>query len=700
MSSPFRAAYAAAALYAVLNLQISNAQTLPPSDPGAGSVASSGLPLFVTVTANRSPLAIQRTGSAISVISEETIRKANPASMADVLRQVPGLSLTETGGPGAVTPVRMRGADARHTLVLVDGIRVNDATSVGGDFDFGGLAPGDIERIEVLRGPQSALYGSDAIGGVINIITRRGRRGPPRAYIQVEGGSYATKSVRAGISGATEDVSYAFSVNALQSAGFSRFGHRVRRIESALLRPLENDSVARGGASGRVAWRPLQGVEFEIGGTFSRTLSQTDNAFGTAEDTPDKYRLANASGFAKATVESFEGRLRNSVTLFAHRTERQSRCAAFGFNCFYQSATNPLNFNSANIAESRFTGERRGVEYQGDLKLGQFGTLIFGARHEREDARFGALALSPRPDFGHRYKANRVTNSVFALHQLPIGDRTDLSFGARLDKPDDTRAFLTWRATAAHRITETGTKLRASIGTGAKAPSLYQQFSIYGPLASRNPALRPERSLGYDVGIDQELLGGKARVSATLFENRFRNFIEFDGRRGLINNAFFPFTFPVGQYVNLSRAHTRGIELSAEATIIDGLLSTRGSFTWQEAKTDTTFGGVIDGAKLLRRPTQQGFLAFTLTPLAGLTIEPHVTFVGKQVDQARLPGTFSSFRRNLAPYATVGLKVDYAITPNLTVYARGENLTNARYQEVFNYGTAGRSGYVGLRATW
>jgi vitamin B12 transporter len=699
MSRSRQAAFAAAgALCAIVHSQISYAQSPTPSASQADS--SSGLPLFVTITANRSPLALQRTGSAITVVGEEAISKANPASMADVLRQVPGLSLTETGGPGAVTPVRIRGADARHTLVLVDGVRVNDATSVGGDFDFAGLAPTDIERIEVLRGPQSALYGSDAIGGVINIITRRGRRGAPRAFVQVEGGSYGTKSLRAGVSGATDVVSYAFSVHALESAGFSRFGHRVRRIESRLLRPLENDSVARGGASGRVAWRPLQGVELEIGGSFSRTLSQTDNAFGTAEDTPDKYRLANASGFARATVDTFDGRLKNSVTLFAQQTDRRSRCAAFGFNCFYQDSLNPTNFNGANIADSRFEGARRGVEYQGDLKLGAFGTLIVGARHEREEGRFAALALAPVPTLGHRYRANRDTNSVFALHQLPVGERTDLSFGARLDKPDDTRAFFTWRVTAAHRITETGTKLRASIGTGAKAPSLFQQFSVYGPQAAGDPALRPERSLGYDVGVDQDLLGGRAKISATFFENRFRNLIEFDGRRGLINNVFFPFTFPIGQYVNLSRATTRGVELSAEATLIEGWLTARGSFTWQEAKSGTTFGGVIDGAKLLRRPAQQGYLAFTLTPIAGLTIEPHVTFVGKQVDQVRLPGTFGSFRRNLAPYATLGLKAEYAVTQNLTLYARGENLTNARYQEVFNYGTAGRAGYVGLRATW
>ena len=655
--------------------------------------------LEVVVTANRSPTAIQRVGSAITVISAEEIQARNPASFADVLRRVPGVSLTETGGPGGVTSVRLRGNDARHTLVLVDGVRVNDPTDVGGGFDFSSLSAQDIERIEVLRGPQSALYGSDAIGGVVNIITRKGR-GEPKTFVQIEGGSFGTKSVRAGVSGGTQTLSYAFAVNQLNSAGFSRFGERVRRIESTSFTKLEPDSLNRGGASGRIAWRPFQGIELEVGGQVSRTLSQTDNAFGQAEDTGGKDRLYSGSGFARLSLDTFDGLWKHSLTAFTNQTDRRSRCAALGFNCFIPDAGNPTNFSGFDVADSKFKGQRNGIEYQGNIRLGGFGSLIIGAKTERENARFSAIALAPVTVPGDRNSANRTTNSVFALQQISLGERTDVSLGGRIDKPDDTDAFFTYRATVAHRIIETGTKLRASLGTGAKAPSLFQQFSVFGPRASGDPGLRPERSIGYDAGIDQDLFNNRLKLSATIYQNRLRNAIEFDGTRGLLNTVFAPFVFPVGQYVNLSRATTQGVELSADIVLVEDLLRARGSFTFQDARSKTSFGSLQNGDKLLRRPEQQGFFALTLTPIKNLTLEPSVSFVGRQVDIARLPGTFNSFRRDLAPYALLGLRAEYAVTSNVTVYARGENLTNTRYQEVFNYGTAGRSVYGGVRATW
>jgi vitamin B12 transporter len=652
--------------------------------------------LFVTVTANRSPTSIQRTGSAITVISADDIRSSNPASVADLLRSVPGVSISETGGPGGSTALRLRGNDARHTLVLIDGVRVNDPTDVGGGFDFSSLATRDIERIEVLRGPQSALYGSDAIGGVVNIITTRGR-GKPSAYIQTEAGSRGTVSVNTGVSGSTETTSYAFSLNHIKSDGFSRFGHRIRRVEN-VLGTLEPDSWNRSGASGRVSWRPLDGVELEIGGQYSRSLTQTDNAFGFDEDTRGKDRQFSASGFAKASVETFEGRWKHSLTAFSSISDRRSRCDIVGFSCYYQDPLDRTSFNPADRVDSGFRGLRSGAEYQGDIRLGSFGTLIIGARHERERAEFTSNALLPVFIKGYASSADRVTNSVFALHQLRLGERTDISLGGRVDRPDDTQAFFTWRATLAHRILETGTKLRSSVGTGAKAPSLYQQYSEYGPLASGAAALRPERSIGYDIGIDQELFEGRVKLSATAYENRLRDLIEFDSSRGLVNPVFF---YNIGQYVNVSRATTKGIELAGTADILPGLLRARANFTWQDARAKSSFGSLNAGDKLLRRPTQQGAFALTYTPTEKLTIEPFVTYVGRQVDIARPQGTFGpSARRTLAPYATLGIRTDYKLNDHLKLYARAENLTNARYQEIYNYGTAGRSVYGGIRASW
>jgi vitamin B12 transporter len=186
----------------------------------------------VVVTATRTPQPIQRAGSAITVITAEEIERAavSPTrSVDDLFRRVPGVSLTQAGGPGQVQTVRIRGGDVRHTLVLIDGIRVNDPVSTGREFDFANLVLADIERIEVLRGPQSALYGSDALGGVINIITRRGR-GAPRASVAIEGGSFNTKEARGSVSGGNERVDFSVGFAGLDTDGFSAFGYRIPRL--------------------------------------------------------------------------------------------------------------------------------------------------------------------------------------------------------------------------------------------------------------------------------------------------------------------------------------------------------------------------------------------------------------------------------------------------------------------------------------
>ena len=204
-------------------------------------------PLEITITANRSPTQIQRTGSAITVISSEEIRKTNPGSLVDALRMVPGLDLSETGGPGSSTNLRLRGANSGQTLVLIDGMRLNDPSAGSGEFDFSTVPSGLIDRIEVLRGPQSALYGSDAMGGVVNIITKRGK-GPLTTFAQIEGGSYGTLSSNAGFYGTNGPWSYSFAASALHSDGFSRYGYRIRRLNGYA--PLEKDATNSMGPSG------------------------------------------------------------------------------------------------------------------------------------------------------------------------------------------------------------------------------------------------------------------------------------------------------------------------------------------------------------------------------------------------------------------------------------------------------------------
>jgi vitamin B12 transporter len=619
----------------------------------------------IVVTATRTPLAISQAGSAISVITAEEIAKVPQNSIVEVFRRVPGLTVNQSGGPGSATTVRIRGAEARQTLVLIDGVRVNDPAQGSNEFDFANLMPVDIERIEVLRGPQSALYGSDAMGGVINIITRKGR-GAPRFSTGTEVGSYGSKGARAAVSGGTDRLSYAFSLTGYDTAGFSRYGYRIGRIERTRLWPLEADSARQLGASGRVGVSLTDNVELEVGGYASLNKAQYDLPF---DDTPSFADQGLAEGHARLTALTLDGLLRNTVLISASRTDRTyNEVSAF---CRFPDFV-PV------WCRDNLVGDRTTAQYQGDLKLGPFGLLTFGAAIEREGLRTSAQDVQPvLTPWRETSDVARSTRSAFALHQISLWENLHLSLSGRVDDVENVDTFATWRATAAYEIPATGTIFRTSVGTGAKAPTLFQ---LYDP-SYGSPGLQPERSLGVDGGIDQRLFDDRLTLSATVFLNRFRDLIDF------VPDPSCPPTALYGCYVNVARARTSGLELAADLDIVPA---------WLRLKLAYTYLSAIDlrtEKHLARRPENEGRVGFIITPVRDLSIEPAVVFVGER---------FSSLgqRDRLAPYARLDLYADYRINDTFSVYARAENLTDARYQEIRDYGTAGRAFYGGLRATW
>ena len=624
----------------------------------------------IVVTADRRPEPIQRSGSAISVVTREQIQTFSPTSLVDALRSVPGLDITETGGPGASTNVRIRGANPGQTLVLIDGIRVNDPAAASGDFDFANLLPTLVDRIEVLRGPQSALYGSDAIGGVVNIITRQGS-GPPRFEFRQEAGSYGTINTSLSAVGSSGAWSYAFAGGGQDSAGFSRYGFRVGQLERKFGRRFEPDGFTRYGGYGRLGYDAGEGVKLEIGILHSKTDAEYDAASSTLPartvatgpsrifpDTPNLATRQLTQIFGRGTAE--QGPLTQSIKVYLTETDRT--------NDEFTYRTGVLPANTTNTF-SEFRGDRVGTEYQGDLKLDAFGTLTFGGRAELETASTLATPRSPVAGIRSRTLDGRQdTRSIFALYQLPIGDRLILSLGGRHDEVSAV-SFDTWRATAAYLIPETGTKLRASGGTGGKAPTLFQLFAP----VNGNPALSPETSIGFDAGIDQTFLDGRAMVSATYFSNDFDDLISFDS--------------VTQRYFNTARAQTSGVEIEGGLVVVPDIARISAAYTFLHAKD------LVTNLTLQRRPDQVGRVALTLTPLAGLVVEPRLTFVSKRYsgnnETLPLPG-----------YGRLDIYSEYRIDETWKVFGRIENVTDRRYQEVLNYGTTGRAAYAGFSATW
>jgi vitamin B12 transporter len=641
---------ASVSLYA-LSTGASQAQTAPTPD--------------IVVTANRVPQPIQRAGSAISVISAETIERSSARNVGDLLQQVPGINVTQTGGAGQLEVARIRGGESRHTLVLIDGIRINDPSSTGREFDFSSIVLADVERIEVLRGPQSALYGSDAMGGVINIITRRGQTGT-RGSLQALYGSYNTKELKGAISGGTERVYYSLGFTGYDTDGFSAYGFRIPRIERRFPN-LEADAATRLGLTGRMGVRLSDTTTVEAGGTLNHNRADYDAAFGNFPDTPSYARTRMGTGYARLINDAFDGALRSTVTVFANQTNR----TLFDFFVFGPGQQDYFE------TKLGLRGDRTGAEYQGDLRLGAFGLLTFGARVERETGEGTTRNVFPFPTPTQRdFKASQDTRSAFLLYQQTLGERLHLSLGGRVDDVQDVDRFATGRATLAYDIWETGTKLRASVGTGAKTPSVFQLFSNFG-----TASLASEHSVGVDAGIDQRLLDDRVRLSATAFYNRYQNLIDFSVDAALCGPAR-----PFGCYFNISAAETYGAELEADATLNE-YVRLKGAYSYLQAEDLTT------GLELARRPNHQAFIGVALNATPQWTIEPRLTLVGERFSA---PGE----RDRLAPYARLDLLTDYKVTDHLAVFIRAENLTDARYEEVRNYGTPGRSIYGGVRATW
>ncbi|MBM3607843.1 MAG: TonB-dependent receptor [Alphaproteobacteria bacterium] len=322
-----------------------------------------------------------------------------------------------------------------------------------------------------------------------------------------------------------------------------------------------------------------------------------------------------------------------------------------------------------------FRSQRTGVEYQGIAKTGAFGTLIFGARSEREEAVNRERWLTPALPVFTNFSASQVTNSLYLLERINFGD-LHFSIGGRIDAVDGSNRFATWRATAAYTIRTSDTVLRANAGTGARAPSLFQRFSRYG-----TPNLQAEQNFGVEAGIDQYFIDRRLKFSATLFDTRYKNLIDFD----------FTLNGGVGGYFNVGRARMSGIETAVEFEAVPQAWRLRAAYTHLRAMDSDS------GLPLLRRPRDKGAFSVFYTGLPGFEMEARVTASGKRPD---INNDFPYNRVQLKSYAKLDLRARYKVNDQLAIFARVENLTNRRYEEIRDYGTIGRAFFAGATVSW
>jgi vitamin B12 transporter len=618
-------------------------QTIAASTNREGTVA---LPTIV-VSPTGIPTPEREVASTVTVITADQLEREQRRTLPDALQRVPGLNVVQSGGPGGQTSVFVRGTNANHVKVLVDGIDVSDPASPGRTFDFGQLLTEDIARIEVLRGPQSGLYGADAIGGVISITTKKGE-GPPRATLRTEAGSYGTFNQSGTLSGSNGGFNYFFGVQHFRSEA-------VPVTPPALVPPgqrINPNNYDNATYTTRLGFDVTDNLSLNYVARFidSRLLLTTDSGFPSL---PNAFRSRQDDIYffnrGEAVVALFDGRFKNYFGL--------------GYSDLHTSTFTPPTLFGPTAPTITF-GTRSKADYRGEFNLFQGATLLFGA--EREDERLNDKTI----------KAQNGNTAGYVELQADYDKRFFLVANMRHDENDAFGGATTYRVAPAVVVPGTETKLKASLGTGFKAPTLnqlYVSFPAFNFFA--NPNLRPEKSFGWDVGFEQPLRGERIRFGATYFETDIKNLIAANA------------TFTTSE--NIGRATAYGVEAFVSYLFSDELQA-------RVDYTNTTTKDEIARQELLRRPRHKVSMTWDYRPTDRLALSATAIFVGPQVDGNR---DFSIPRLRTNPYTLVNLAATYKASDQVDVFARVDNLFDRRIEDPTGFLRPGLSAYAGLRVT-
>jgi vitamin B12 transporter len=634
--------------------------------PAAAKAEQAAGSVNVVVSPTTVPTAADRAASSVTVMTAADLARDQRRTLSDALAAVPGLNVAQNGGPGAQTSVFLRGTNANHVKVLIDGIDVSDPSSPNQTFDFGQMLTGDIARIEVLRGPQSGLYGADAIGGVISITTKKGE-GPPKAFAQAEGGSFGTFNQSAGVSGSRDRLNYSFNAQHWRSTS-------TPVTPPALLSPGQvrnNDVYDNKTLSTRLGYDVSDTFGVNVVSRYTRAklafTGDFDDNFGP--DFMQSEQLTHQSYTRGEAVWSLlGGRFKNYFGIAYTNVRNQN--------------TFPEDINANGIppgsGPSRNEGVRTKYDWRGVAAIAEGETLVMGI----EDELFGLIQSSP---FGGLPAASNANRAAYVELQAQFAERFFLVSNVRRDDNDAFGGHQTFRLAPAFLVPGSETKLKASYGTGFKAPTLSQLHADFPPTFFSNPNLQPEESKGWDVGFEQPLLTNRVRFGATYFHNHITNLIEIAPIPGQ-----FAFGIPVATLVNIGQATTRGVEAFATAAVTPRL-KLRADYTYTSAVDDDT------GLDLLRRPRHKISATAVWTPSDPLMLSATVLHVSSWTDVPRDDFTVS---RVTAPgYAVVNLAGSYALDQDVTVFGRIDNVFNEHYQNPAGFLRPGLGIFGGVRWT-
>lgn len=587
----------------------------------------------VNVISNRLPATEKDIGSSITILDNTEIVESQKVTVFDLLRGTPGVSVSRNGGIGTVSTLRIRGATSGQTLVLIDGVKVNDLATPSGEFNFANLTTDGIERIEILRGPQSTLYGSDAIGGVINIITKRSDD-PFSISGFVEGGSFGTFRGGINLGAKTEKSSFNLSLNGTRTDGISAADENAGNTERDGFRTIS--------VMGKVNHDMTDSLSFNAFFRHADSRAEFDafdfNTFGfiDGDGVTDSEDRQIALG---VVLDWLSGKATTDAKISFARTER--------FDQEFQAPS----FSSLS--------KNRTIDLLNTFRVSNEVTVLIGGQHQA-----GEIETEVFGFFASTLMGSADIKSIFAEVAAKPLENVTLTFGVRRDDHQSFGGHTTFRITGNWQIPETGTTIRANWGEGFKAPSLFQLFSSFG-----DPTLQPETSTGWEVGVEQEVLKGRANISVTYFQRKSQNLIDF---------SLISFTFG-----NILQTRAKGLEVIFQAKIT-GKLSFSGNFTHLDAINAMT------GLALSRRPKNIFNANVVYNATERLSISGGINFTARQVDGFAV----------LAPFKVVDLRASYKVNDKISLYGRVENAFDEQYQEVTGFGTPGISAFGGIRGNF
>ncbi|MFH1766074.1 MAG: TonB-dependent receptor [Gemmatimonadota bacterium] len=635
---------------------------LPP--PVMGQVRPIELEGFV-VTGTPVPRTTSAVTSHVTVLDGEELRRRGVTRVADALSGVPGLVVVQSGSYGSVTSTFLRGAEGDHVKILVDGVEMNQA---GGGFDLAGLVLSDVERIEVVRGPASAFYGSDAMAGVIHIITRRGG-GPRKASVFGRGGSYGSMNWGADVHGGTGTSGYSLSLSRATSDGILAFNNDFRNTV----------------VSGKAFAHPSEKTRLELSGRYSDRIYHfpTDGSGNVV----DQNALTFGEEWTLSAVASraVSDRVELLATLRTYRWDGGSddRLDGPGDTLGYYGYTSEDSFR------------RTSGELQGSLVPWAGSVMSVGVELEEEAQHSVSESFS---QFGPSQGDSEYERWNRGYYAQMVSEASGWAgnLGIRLDENEQYGEYFTYQAGISYSTPASGTRLFGSVGRGMKEPAFLETSSTGFTVG--NPDLEPERSFVWEVGLQQPLGKGGIATSLTWFRQSLRDLIQYT------------FTSPEAggpNFFNVAKARTQGIEATLAAPL--GALSMSGAFTYLDSKVldagfDEGEGAVfVEGSSLVRRPRHQGSLSAGYLFARGV-LNGDVRWTGSRSDR-----DFSAWPASpvdLPSYTLLNLGVEVNVLsakggrPGINLQVRGENLLDEEYQEVFGFDAPGRAFMVGFQMTF